>query len=129
MNWKESDTNTPTQRRQKMPDRQSPREHPPAFTYHQVVRRPSSSVDQGEYRQAPVGPAEDLSRYGSRLYVAFPPFPSVLLLPGVALVGHERLPYRALALVLAGLSAWIAWRVLRHLEIPEAEAFVRSHGA
>ena len=44
------------------------------------------------------GPAEDLSLYGGRYYVAFPPFPSVVLLPVVALTGHERAPYRAVAL-------------------------------
>ncbi|WNG41103.1 glycosyl transferase family 39 [Archangium violaceum] len=64
------------------------------------------------------GPAEDLSLYGGRYYVAFPPFPSVVVLPAVALVGHERVPYRVIALGVAVLAAWVAWRVLRRLEIP-----------
>jgi 4-amino-4-deoxy-L-arabinose transferase-like glycosyltransferase len=64
------------------------------------------------------GPAEDLSLYGGRYYVAFPPFPTVVVLPVVALTGHERAPYRALALGLAVLAAWAAWRVLRRLDIP-----------
>jgi 4-amino-4-deoxy-L-arabinose transferase-like glycosyltransferase len=67
------------------------------------------------------GPAEDLSLYGGRYYVAFPPFPSLVLLPVVALTGHEHAPYRTVALVLAGLAAWLAWRVLRRLELPEAD--------
>ncbi len=67
------------------------------------------------------GPVEDVSQYGERYYVAFPPFPSVVLLPVVALVGHERVPYRALAVVISGLTAWAAWRVLRRLDIPEAD--------
>jgi 4-amino-4-deoxy-L-arabinose transferase-like glycosyltransferase len=67
------------------------------------------------------GPVEDVSRYGDRYYVAFPPFPSVVVLPVVALTGHERAPYRALALGLSVLAAWAAWRVLRRLEIPPQE--------
>ncbi|MDC0712894.1 glycosyltransferase family 39 protein [Stigmatella sp. ncwal1] len=64
------------------------------------------------------GPAEDMSLYGGRYYVAFPPFPSVVLLPVVALTGHERVPYRAVALGVSLLTAWAAWRVLRRLDIP-----------
>ncbi|WNG55310.1 glycosyl transferase family 39 [Archangium gephyra] len=64
------------------------------------------------------GPVEDLSLYGGRYYVAFPPFPAVVLLPVVALTGHERAPYRTVALGLAVLAAWVAWRILRRLEVP-----------
>jgi 4-amino-4-deoxy-L-arabinose transferase-like glycosyltransferase len=64
------------------------------------------------------GPAEDLSLYGDRYYVAFPPFPSMVVLPVVALTGPERAPYRALALGLAVLAAWVAWRLLGRLDIP-----------
>ncbi|OJH41435.1 glycosyltransferase family 39 protein [Cystobacter ferrugineus] len=67
------------------------------------------------------GPVEDLSLYGDRYYVAFPPFPALVVLPVVALTGHEHVPYRAVALVLAGFVAWVAWRVLRRLDIPEAD--------
>ncbi|QRK13604.1 glycosyltransferase family 39 protein [Archangium violaceum] len=59
-----------------------------------------------------------MSMYGGRYYVAFPPFPSVVVLPLVALTGPERAPYRLLALGLAVLAAWTAWRVLRRLDIP-----------
>src|SRR5688572_3949316 len=64
------------------------------------------------------GPAEDMSLYGDRYYVAFPPFPSVVVLPVVALTGPDRAPYRAVALGLAVLAAWVAWRILGRLNIP-----------
>ncbi|MBN1207433.1 MAG: glycosyl transferase family 39 [Myxococcaceae bacterium] len=67
------------------------------------------------------GPAEDLSLYDGRYYVAFPPFPSVVLLPVVALTGPKHAPYRAVALVLAVLAAWVAWRVLGRLDIPASD--------
>ncbi|MFP2925460.1 glycosyltransferase family 39 protein [Pyxidicoccus sp. 3LG] len=64
------------------------------------------------------GPAEDLSLYGDRYYVAFPPFPSVVVLPVVALTGHARAPYHAVAVALSVLAAWVAWRILRRLDTP-----------
>jgi hypothetical protein len=67
------------------------------------------------------GPAEDLSVYGERYYVAFPPFPTVVVLPVVALTGPERAPYRAVALGLALVAAWVAWRLLGRLELPVAD--------
>ena len=67
------------------------------------------------------GPAEDLSLVGGRSYVAFPPFPSVVLLPAVALLGHAAVPYRALALALLALAGWVAWRVLARLEVPRED--------
>jgi hypothetical protein len=64
------------------------------------------------------GPAEDQSLYEGRYYVAFPPFPSVVVLPLVVLTGAEHAPYRGLALGLAVLAGWVAWRVLGRLGIP-----------
>ncbi len=64
------------------------------------------------------GPAEDLSRVGRRWYVAFPPGPSVLLLPLAAVhrTGYRAL--RAVGLALAAGAAWVAYRVLVRLEMP-----------
>jgi len=64
------------------------------------------------------GPAEDLSEFQGRWYVAFPPFPSVVLLP-LAVIHHTgRRALRTLALLLAVLAAWVANRVLHRLGLP-----------
>jgi len=71
-----------------------------------------------EHRLDVTGPAEDLSVYNGRYYVAFPPFPSVVVLPVVGVTGPDRAPYRAVALGLLVLTAWAAWRLLGNLGIP-----------
>lgn len=60
----------------------------------------------------------DLAEHGGRAYVPFPPFPTLLLLPVVAVTGVERAPVRGLAVVLAALALWAAARLVRRLEAP-----------
>ena len=66
------------------------------------------------------GPLEDLSLREGRWYVPFPPLPSLIVLPAVALVGHQQTPYRTIAFVLALLAAWVASRILAKLECPRS---------
>lgn len=66
------------------------------------------------------GPLEDLSLREGRWYVPFPPLPSLIVLPAVALVGHQQTPYRTMAFVLALLAAWVASRILARLDCPRS---------
>ncbi|MFP2907809.1 glycosyl transferase family 39 [Pyxidicoccus sp. 3LFB2] len=52
---------------------------------------------------------------------ALSPFPSVLLLPVVAVTGPVRAPVRAVAVLLSLLAAWALWRLLTRLELPRPE--------
>lgn len=64
----------------------------------------------------PLG-SEDASVYGGKAWVPFPPFPSVVVLPFVAVLGPERVPMRLLSTLLALLAGWSLLRVLRRLEL------------
>lgn len=63
----------------------------------------------------------DLALYGGKAWVPFPPFPSVLLLPVVAVTGPERAPVVAVAVLLACVAGWAAWRLFSRLEVPRRE--------
>jgi hypothetical protein len=63
----------------------------------------------------------DLALHGGRAWVPFPPFPSALLLPVVAVVGPERAPVRFVAVLLALVAGWALWRLFTRLEVPPRE--------
>jgi hypothetical protein len=56
-------------------------------------------------------PAEDVAVFAGRFYVPYPPLPSVVLLPWVALLGVRHVPVRLLAAALAALAGWLAIRL------------------
>ncbi len=63
------------------------------------------------------GPYIDALHYGGRYYVIEAPFPAVLLLPAVALVGTAA-NQSQLAAVLAGIAAFAAWHIGRAAGVP-----------
>jgi hypothetical protein len=68
----------------------------------------------------PQGP-HDLALHDGKAWVPFPPFPSALLLPVVAVTGPEKAPVRVVAALLALLAGAALWRLFTRLDVPPRE--------
>ncbi|QSQ18239.1 glycosyltransferase family 39 protein [Myxococcus landrumensis] len=69
----------------------------------------------------------DVAIHDGKLWVPFPPFPSVLLLPLVKVLGPENVSVRAVAVLLTVLCGWALWRLLSRLEVePSPRAWLTA---
>lgn len=63
-------------------------------------------------------PTVDVAYYQSRYYVYHPPFPSILLLPGVALLGSAATKAGLVAIALGAINAVLLRRIFIKIDVP-----------
>lgn len=91
------------------------------FYYNTDVGNPytlfAQSLLNGELKLPPMSLHGDLIRYEGNYYLPYPPLPSLILLPFVAVVGAAHVNTVAIATVMACFSLYLIYTILTRLEI------------
>lgn len=82
----------------------------------------AQSLLNGELMIWPSGPTGDLIYFENNYYLPYPPLPSIILLPFVALFGAANVNTVAIATVMACISLYLMYRIFLRLDV-EKEYF------
>ncbi len=68
----------------------------------------------------------ELAIFQEKYYVSFPPFPSVVMLPFIAILGLGNVPNNLIMFVVATMTVILAYRILRKFETSEVNSILIS---